>query len=69
MTPRFRTWVVHEWAAGSVGERSVCGQIVADKDGRVSVVKDLGKLPVDRRCKNCERMRDSIGTSSRKRVP
>lgn len=54
---------VHEWAWGDVGERTVCG--LARDLHRAQVVFDLGGTPDAQRCKNCERMRASIGASSR----
>jgi hypothetical protein len=51
---------VHEWAFGDVGRRTVCG------NGRpLEVVTDLGLVALERRCRNCARLRAAFGTSSK----
>lgn len=52
----------HEWAWGSIGGRTVCGQT---RCSGLAVVVDLGAVREAERCGNCERMRAAIGTSSR----
>jgi hypothetical protein len=69
---------MHEWAYGDVGRRTVCGltgagigreqPLVAANAGGVTV-HDLGDVDVADRCKNCERMRATIGTSKRPKGP
>ena len=54
---------VHEWAWGDVGNPTVCGLLPGLRPREVD--EDLGTVNVDWRCKNCERMRASIGTSRR----
>jgi hypothetical protein len=56
--PRF-----HEWAWGDVARRTVCGQTGATS--LRNTVSDLGNVASEDRCGNCERMRASIGTSSK----
>lgn len=61
---------VHEWAFPKEQKRTVCGLSNDARSGRrlgveTVIVDDLGDVEEGRRCKNCERMRDSIGLSSR----
>lgn len=53
----------HEWAWGDVGRRTVCGQ--TSPAVHCNTVSDLGNVATDDRCGNCERMRATIGTSSK----
>lgn len=53
---------VHEWAWGDVGRRAVCG---AQRVERLEVVADLGRVDLERRCRNCNRLRAAFGTSSK----
>lgn len=60
----------HEWAWGDVGRRTVCGMAGFGVRGRsqlarLQIVSDLGAIARERRCGNCERMRATIGASSR----
>lgn len=57
-----RSIAVHEWAARDVGIRTVCG-LTRIKPG-ARVVRDLGEIVAEYRCKNCDRMRAAIGESS-----
>lgn len=55
---------VHEWAWGEVGTRTVCGRgetYISRHDQ--AIVCNLGAVALDKRCKNCERMRAAIGAS------
>jgi hypothetical protein len=54
---------VHEWAWGDIGTRTVCG--LTRELYRASVVSNLGLVDPEQRCRNCERMREAIGVSSR----
>ena len=66
---------IHEWAWGDVGRRTVCGLVGLGVRGRTrlaayaQVVSDLGAVEDANRCRNCERMRATIGTSSRPVAP
>jgi len=66
---------IHEWAWGDVGRRTVCGLVGLGVRGRTKlaayaqVVSDLGAVEDASRCRNCERMRATIGTSSRPVAP
>jgi hypothetical protein len=53
---------VHEWAWGDVGRRTVCGLGAA---ARLHIVSDLGALDLERRCRNCARLRAAFGVSSK----
>lgn len=54
---------MHEWAWGDEGRRTVCG-LTGQQLLRNEITTDLGNVDV-RRCRNCERMRASIGMSRR----
>lgn len=54
---------VHEWAWGDLGHRTVCGN--GHRLGRLEVVEDLGRVALERRCRNCDRLRAAFGVSSR----
>lgn len=53
----------HEWAWGDFGRRTVCGLV--HRLYRIQVVSDLGPFAPEDRCRNCDRMRATIGASSR----
>lgn len=65
---------IHEWAWGDVERRTVCGLVGFGARGRaqlarMQVVHDLGAVDQANRCRNCERMRAAIGTSSAHEAP
>lgn len=66
MTKDRRSIRVHEWAAGDGGIRTVCG-LTRIKPG-ARVVSNLGEIVGEYRCANCDRMRGTIGESSKERA-
>jgi hypothetical protein len=54
---------VHEWAWGDRGRRTVCGN--GHRIERIEVVDDLGRVALERRCRNCNGLRAAYGESSR----
>lgn len=60
-----RSIAVHEWAKGDVSIRTVCGLTRIKANARV--VRDLGEIVAEYRCKNCDRMRAAIGESNAKK--
>jgi len=66
VTKNRRTIRVHEWAAGDVGIRTVCGLTRVKPGARV--LSDLAEIVKDYRCANCDRMRSTIGASRQERA-